>query len=65
MLRGWFTDTYPVGPQVVRAELPDGVNGDRVQLLRAGSWVPLKRDGRIAEFTLAGVRDYEVAVVIR
>jgi hypothetical protein len=65
MLRGWFTDTYPVGPQVVRAELPDGVNGDRVQLLRAGSWVPLKRDGRIAEFTVGGVRDYEVAVVIR
>jgi Hypothetical glycosyl hydrolase 6/Beta-galactosidase trimerisation domain len=65
MLRGWFTDTYTVGPQLVRAELPDGVSGDRVELLRAGTSVPLKREGRIAEFTVPGVRDYEVAVVTR
>ena len=65
MLRGWFTGTYPVGPQLVRAELPDGVNGDRVQLLRAGTSVALKRDRRIVEFTVPIVRDYEVAVIAR
>jgi len=30
MLRGWFTGTYPVGPQLVRAELPESINGARV-----------------------------------
>jgi Hypothetical glycosyl hydrolase 6/Beta-galactosidase trimerisation domain len=65
MLRGWFTDTYTVGPQMVRAELPEGVNGDRVDFLRAGTSVPLKREGRMAEFTVPSVRDYEVAVIAR
>jgi len=65
MLRGWFTLTYPVGAQRVRAEVPEGVRGDRVELLRAGISVPLKRDGRFVEFTVPGVRDYEVAVVER
>jgi hypothetical protein len=27
--------------------------------------IPLKRDGRLVEFTVPGVRDYEVAVVGR
>jgi len=65
MLRGWFTQTYPVGAQHVRAELPEGVRGSRVELLRAGTSVPLKRDGRFVEFTVPGVRDYEVAMVER
>ena len=65
MLRGWFADTYPVGTQLVRAELPDVINGTRVDLLRAATSVPLKRDGHIAEFTIPGVRDYEVAVIAR
>jgi hypothetical protein len=65
MLSGWFTETYPVGEQHVRADLPDGVRGDRVELLRAGTSVALKRDGRIVEFVVPGVRDYEVAVVGR
>jgi len=63
MLRGWFTATYPVGAQKIRAELPAGVNGERVELLRAGTAVPLRRDGGGAEFTIPGVRDYEVAVI--
>ena len=65
MLSGWFTETCPVGAQHVRAELPDGVRGGRVELLRAGTSVALKRDGRFVEFTVPGVRDYEVAVVGR
>jgi hypothetical protein len=65
MLRGWFTETYPVGAQRVRAELPEGFRGGRVELLRAGTSVPLKRDGPVVEFTVPAVRDYEVAVVTR
>jgi len=65
MLRGWFTGTYPVGTQLVRAELPEGIHGMRVDLLRAATSVPLKRDGHTAEFTIPGIRDYEVAVIAR
>ena len=38
--------------------------GDRVELLRAGTTVPLRRDGSVVEFTIPGVRDYEVAVIV-
>jgi len=65
MLRGWFTGTYPVGPQRVRAELPEGINGTRVDFLRGATSVPLQRDGRAVEFTIPGIRDYEVAVIAR
>ena len=65
MLRGWFTETYPVGPQKVRAELPEDIRSDHVELLRAGTSVSLKRDGRAVEFSVPGVSDYEVAVIAR
>ncbi len=65
MLRGWFTSTCPIGPQRVRAELPEGIDGARVDLLRAGSSVPLKRSGRTVEFTVPEVQDYEVAIITR
>jgi hypothetical protein len=65
MLRCWFTATYPVGPQTVRAELPEGIGSSRVDLLRAGTSVPLERQGRNVEFTVPAVRDYEVAVIAR
>ena len=65
MLRGWFTSTYPIGPQRVRAELLEGIDGARVDLLRAGSSVPLKRSGRTVEFTVPEVQDYEVAIITR
>jgi len=65
MLRGWFTETYPAGEQHVRVELPEGVGGGRVQLLRAGISLPAKRTGRAAEFTIPSVSDYEVAVIAK
>ncbi|HUJ21440.1 MAG TPA: alpha-amylase family protein [Bryobacteraceae bacterium] len=65
MLRGWFTSNYPVGPLEVRAELPEGVNGERVELLRAATVAPLKRSHHAVTFTIPTVRDYEVAVIGR
>jgi len=65
MLRGWFTETYPVGRQQVRVELPEGVAGSAVRLLRAGVTLPVKRAGRLFEFDIPGVADYEVAVIAR
>ncbi|MFN7994498.1 MAG: beta-galactosidase trimerization domain-containing protein [Bryobacteraceae bacterium] len=65
MLRGWFTETYPAGEQRVRVRLPEGVSGGEVKLLRTGALRPLKRSGGMAEFSIPGVEDYEVAVIER
>jgi hypothetical protein len=61
--KGWFREVYPLGPQTVRMELPEGARVRRVQLLRSGAEVRFKRDGQTVEFTIPTVRDYEVAAV--
>jgi hypothetical protein len=66
MLHGWFTETYPVGPQIVHLELPHSVNGTRVDLLRSGrSFAVSSRVGQDVSFVVPEVRDYEVAVIGR
>jgi hypothetical protein len=63
--RGWFREAYPLGPQTVRLEMPEGVRAHRVQALRAGADLRYKQGGQTLEFTLPGVRDYEIAAVTR
>jgi Hypothetical glycosyl hydrolase 6/Beta-galactosidase trimerisation domain len=63
--KGWFRETYPLGAQTVRMELPDGVKVKKVTALRAGADVKHKVTGQTLEFTLAGVADYEIAAVTR
>jgi hypothetical protein len=61
--RGWFRETYPLGPQTVKLELPEGVKVRKVQALRAGTDLKYRMRGRTLEFTLPSVRDYEIAAV--
>jgi hypothetical protein len=61
--RGLFRETYPLGPQTVKLELPEGVKVRKVQALRAGTELKYKLRGQTLEFTLPGVRDYEIAAV--
>jgi hypothetical protein len=61
--RGWFRETYPLGPQTVKLELPEDVKVRRVQALRAGTDLKFKLRGQTLEFTLPAVRDYEIAAV--
>jgi hypothetical protein len=61
--RGWFRETYPLGPQTVKLELPEDVKVRKVQALRAGTDLKYKLRGQTLEFTLPGVRDYEIAAV--
>jgi len=61
--RGWFRETYPLGPQTVKLELPENVKVHKVQALRAGTDLKYKLRGRTLEFTVPGVRDYEIAAV--
>ncbi len=60
LLRGWFTEPYPLGPQKVRMNLPAGFKAAKAHLLAAGTQVPLTTSGNAVEFTVPEVRDYEV-----
>jgi hypothetical protein len=64
MQRGWFTHTYPLGPQKVRFTLPIGARVSSVRLLRAGTDVKFARTGNTVEFTIPRVSDYEVAALV-
>jgi hypothetical protein len=61
--RGWFRETYPLGPQTVKFQLPEGVKVRKVQALRAGTDLKYKLRGQTLEFTVPVVRDYEIAAV--
>lgn len=64
MLRGWFTQGYPLGPQTVRIELPSGTQISQVRLLRAGKDIPFSKGEQILEFEIPAITDYEVAAVV-
>jgi hypothetical protein len=63
--KGWFRETYPLGAQTVRIELPEDVKVKRVQALRSGAELKHKVSERVLEFTVPGVSDYEIAAVTR
>jgi hypothetical protein len=63
MHRGWIRESYPIGGQHVRMQLPEGRTVSRVELLRAATDIPFRVvDGAIA-FTIPKVLDYEVAAM--
>ena len=64
MLRGWFTEPYPLGPQKVRMTLPAGFKASKVHLLAAGTQLSITRSGNAIEFTVPEVRDYEIAAIL-
>jgi hypothetical protein len=61
--RGWFREFYPIGPQTVRFDLPNGRKISRVQLLRAEKDVPFTQTQHRIEFVIPSVADYEVAAI--
>ena len=63
MLRGWFRDTYPIGPQHVTIRLPDTRAVKEVRELRSGKLLEHRVSGDRIEFTIPEVRDYEIATV--
>jgi hypothetical protein len=63
--KGWFREVYPLGPQNVRMELPEGFRVAKVVALRSGGELRHRVTGRVLEFTVQAVRDYEVAAVVR
>jgi hypothetical protein len=63
MTHPWVREYFPIGPQQIKMELPQGVNVTQVELLRAERKVPHKQTGQVVEFTIPGVRDFEVAAL--
>jgi len=53
----------PVGSQRVRFELPREVKARRVTALRSGQALRFSQRGRVVEFTVPAVTDYEVAAI--
>jgi hypothetical protein len=64
MLRGWFSQASPLGPQKVRMRPHSGAEISQVKLLRAGKDVPFSKNGQMVEFVIPGVTDYEVAALV-
>ncbi len=52
MVKGRVRQRYPIGPQQVRIELPEGAKISRVQALRAEATLPHKQTGRRLEFVI-------------
>ena len=63
MLRGWFRDTYPIGPQHVSMRLPDPRAVKEVRALRSGKLLEHRISGNGIEFTIPEVRDYAIAAI--
>ncbi len=63
MHRGWIREFYPIGEQKVTFKLPDAQRVTRIELLRSGADVPFKQQAGAIEFTIPGVKDYEVAAL--
>jgi hypothetical protein len=61
--RGTIRAFYPIGPQSVRFEIPEGRIVSRVQLLKAETDIPFKRVKGGIEFTIPSVTEYEVAAI--
>jgi hypothetical protein len=63
-LRGMYTESYPLGPQTVKMNLPPGFKASSVRLLAADAMLPVTGSGSAIEFTIPSVGDYEVAAII-
>ena len=60
---GAFRRTHAVGEQKVRMTLADARPLRAAKLLRAGTPLPFKQDGRVVEFTIPSIGEYEVAAL--
>jgi hypothetical protein len=63
MHRGCIRNFYPIPPQKVLLELPEGRRVRRVELLHAEKDIPFRVNSGMLEFTVPAVLSYEVAAV--
>jgi hypothetical protein len=63
MMRGPLREVVPIGPLEVRIELPAGATARRVQLLTAGSVLPVRQRGRTLTVTVPSVDVHEIVAI--
>ena len=63
MMRGWFRETYPIGPQQIRVTIGHARSVKEVRALRTGKVLQHKVSGDAIEFVVPEVRDYEIAAI--
>ncbi len=63
MTHGFIHDFYRIGPQKVSFELPGTRKISGVRALRAGKSLEFRQTGRMVEFVIPSVLDYEVAAL--
>jgi hypothetical protein len=61
--RGHMRKLVPLGPQTVRVTVPDGARVRTARLLRAGTTVDIRRDGRAIEIVVPRVDLHEVVAL--
>lgn len=54
---------YPIGEQLVRIELPNGVKIVKGELLRAEKQLSVKQEGKFLDFIIPSVEDFEVVAL--
>jgi hypothetical protein len=62
-MKGPYRGFFPVGPQTVRLNLPEGVSVRQAQLLVAGRGVPVERSGSAHTISVPSVEDHEVVAI--
>jgi hypothetical protein len=63
MTRGFMHEFYRIGPQRVRFQVAAEKKIAAVRALRSGSTLPFKQNGRVIEFEVPSILDYEVVAL--
>ena len=59
-MKGPYRDFFPIGEQVVKLRLPDGIQPRQVRLLVADKSVAMVRTGSVVSLSVPSILDHEV-----
>jgi hypothetical protein len=62
-MKGPYRDFFPVGAQMVKLRLPDGIQPRQARLLVADKSVPMERAGSVVSLTVPSILDHEVVAL--
>lgn len=65
MMRAAIREFYPIKEQKVTMDLPAGTKIAKAALIRSETDLPFKQNGKIIEFTIPSIEDFEVAVLYK
>jgi hypothetical protein len=63
MMKGPLRDVFPVGPLRLRVRLPAGASPKKIQLLTAGTTLPLRQSAGVVTLSVPSVAVHEVVAI--